>query len=510
MPINIQDKELMLYKNGIKESENIWIEQDIVVPDSKPDVMQIISTHVTPYVLNMEVSDGRVNVTGKLNYFIIYNTGDAKYGTRGIFVSHPFTQSLAVKGLKKDMNVIIKPVVKNVISSLPNERKISVKSEIMFKISVKDFTRVKLINDFSSEKAIEKRVVSDKFSNVVSNKTSIVASREDILLSKDAEDLFEILRIESEIKNTEIKESFNKIMLKGDIVLKLVYLTESDDTIVKNTSFVIPFTGMIEFDNINDRTKFDVDYIMQDLEIEKNMDITTTKALSVEYRILADVTQYEEDEISYVEDFYSQYEELDYNKREENVIKQMRKESYTVDVSESTSGAFDMQKLVDYSVDLNGISVSESIGGFKLSGNVKINMLMQNNDSRQIESKNVEILIDKEIKKEEDRGNEKNDILISLDKSNVVQNENNLDISISLRVDVEAKNEGNIQVIDELNTKKINSENLDSMNIYIVKENDDLWNIAKKYKTSIENIQKINEELRDDNLSVGQKILIIR
>ena len=45
---------------------------------------------------------------------------------------------------------------------------------------------------------------------------------------------------------------------------------------------------------------------------------------------------------------------------------------------------------------------------------------------------------------------------------------------------------------------------------YIVKENDDLWNIAKKYKTSIENIQKINEELRDDNLSVGQKILIIR
>lgn len=138
------------------------------------------------------------------------------------------------------MNVIIKPAVKNVISSLPNERKISVKSEIMFKITVKDFTRVKLINDFSSEKAIEKRVVSDKFSNVVSNKTSIVASREDILLSKDAEDLFEILRIESEIKNTEIKESFNKIMLKGDIVLKIVYLTESDDTTVKNTSFVIP------------------------------------------------------------------------------------------------------------------------------------------------------------------------------------------------------------------------------------------------------------------------------
>ena len=35
---------------------------------------------------------------------------------------------------------------------------------------------------------------------------------------------------------------------------------------------------------------------------------------------------------------------------------------------------------------------------------------------------------------------------------------------------------------------------LDSMNIYIVKENDNLWNIAKKYKTSVENIAKASVE----------------
>ena len=39
MQINIQDKELMLCRKGIKEKISTWVEQDILVPDTKPDVM---------------------------------------------------------------------------------------------------------------------------------------------------------------------------------------------------------------------------------------------------------------------------------------------------------------------------------------------------------------------------------------------------------------------------------------------------------------------------------------
>ena len=51
MQININDKELMLFKNGASKKISEWMEEEIVVPDSKPDVMQIISVNVTPYVL---------------------------------------------------------------------------------------------------------------------------------------------------------------------------------------------------------------------------------------------------------------------------------------------------------------------------------------------------------------------------------------------------------------------------------------------------------------------------
>ena len=510
MPINIQDKELMLCKNGIKEKVGIWVEQDVLVPDTKPDVMQIISSHVSPYISEVEVNDGKVNVTGKIVYFIIYKVDDEKYNARGIFVTYPFSQTLNVAGIKKGMNVSIKPIVKNVISSLPNERKILVKTEIVFDICVKDFIKVKLINDFSSENTIEKRISSDKFSNIIKNKKSIIASKDDILLSKDAEDLYEILRIESNIKNTDIKESFNKIMLKGDMYLKVMYLSDSKEENIKSTEFTVPFTGMVEFENINDRSKFDIEYMIQDLNITQNQDITTTKALTVEYRIETDITLYEEEEISYVEDFYSQFEDLEYEQREEDVIKDILKQDYDIEVRENLNGVFKNQNLIDYTVDLGNINTSVSSSGIKVNGNARIGLLLQDIDTLEVESKNLEVLIDNEYRKDEVDLKRQNDVLVKLKECKMTQNENNLDIIMNLNLKLDSKLSGKVRIVDNLTSKKIDTNKLDSMNIYVVKENDELWGIAKKYKTSIENIQKINEELRDSSLNVGQKILIIR
>jgi LysM repeat protein len=44
---------------------------------------------------------------------------------------------------------------------------------------------------------------------------------------------------------------------------------------------------------------------------------------------------------------------------------------------------------------------------------------------------------------------------------------------------------------------------------YIVKAKDDLWSLAKKYRTTKESIMEVNE-LEDENLKVGERILIFR
>lgn len=511
MQVNINDKELMLLENGTNRKISEWTEEEIVVPDTKPDVMQIISVSVTPYVLSEEISDGRVKVEGKLNYFIIYKVSDEKFNSRGIFVSHPFTKTLNIDNLKKDSNVYIIPTVQNIITQLPNERKIIVKSEIVFNINTRNFANVKLISNFTSEKDIEKKMAKSTFSNIKACKKSIIASREDVLLDKECDDLFEILKIETQIDNTEIKESFNKIMLKGDILLNITYLTENKENSIKKTKAIVPFTGMVEFDNINDNSKFDIDYIIKDLEVNLNSDITTTKAISVSYKIESAITMYEREEVEYVDDFYSQYEELEYDKKEIEVVKDIKKITTTTEIKEFAQGVFDNQKLIDISnIDYSSINYEFSDGLVKLNGNIKISLLLQNIDTNEINAKNIEILVDKECKCDGVEQINNNDLKISILNSKIIQNDDNLEITVNLKLEIESNIFGKICTIENLNTKKLDNSSLDSMNIYIVKKDDNLWKVAKKYKTSVENIEKINDDLRDENISVGQKILIIR
>lgn len=47
------------------------------------------------------------------------------------------------------------------------------------------------------------------------------------------------------------------------------------------------------------------------------------------------------------------------------------------------------------------------------------------------------------------------------------------------------------------------------MVIYIVKPEDRLWDIAKKYKSTVETIAEINH-LEEESLQPGQKLLILK
>ena len=44
---------------------------------------------------------------------------------------------------------------------------------------------------------------------------------------------------------------------------------------------------------------------------------------------------------------------------------------------------------------------------------------------------------------------------------------------------------------------------------YIVKKNDSLWNIAKKYYTTVDNIMAIND-LNDDRIKEGDKLIVMK
>lgn len=512
MLINTERKNLNLDSATINDMVSTWIEQDIIVPDTKPDAVKIVSVSVTPYISDFDVYNDKIKIDGKINYFVIYKVADEKFSTRGLYVSHPYTQVINVPGVTKDMNITIEPSVKNIIHSLPNERKIAVKTEVIFKVVAKRGNNISLVNKFDTEDKIECKMCRERFNNMMCFKRSIIASKEDVVLPSDAEDLFEILKVDANIINTEYKESYNKIMTKGDIEVKILYLAENKDNMVKSVKVTVPFSAMIELENINDKSKYDINYIIKDFDIRINNEITTTKTITVEYQIEACISMYEEDEVEYVEDFYSQAHDLKYDRTNFDVVTSTNKIMKNIDLKENISNILSSNaRLVDYSFDPSYINYEINSNMIKLSGNAKVTLFYINLDSLELESKVVDVLVNENINLDNVSQNSKIIPDIRDININVTQNGTDVEVRASFKLIAIIENVSSINVIDNLEENDMEVVNLDSMNIYIVKKGDTLWSIAKKYKTSVDKILQTNDNIVDENvIDVGQKIFIIR
>ena len=176
---------------------------------------------------------------------------------------------------------------------------------------------VELIQGMNDAEDIETKSSQDVFYNVISTKQEILDAKEDVVVPENTPKIGEILRVSSNITNTDYKVSYNKILVKGDITVEMLYLEAGDTENIFTYTTTIPFTGMIEFDNISENYRFDIKYTLRNLELvlgENNM-------LTISAEVLADATMFEETKVDYVNDFYSTNSNLNYDKSEVAVIK---------------------------------------------------------------------------------------------------------------------------------------------------------------------------------------------
>ncbi|MDO4282877.1 MAG: DUF3794 domain-containing protein [Clostridia bacterium] len=510
MSLNIERKSLNLNQCVVNKNMSAWVEQDIIVPDSMPDAVKIVTVMATPYISNVENMETKMKVSGKINYFIIYNVNDEKFISRGLYVSYPYTEILDVDDVEKDAMVTIIPICKNVIYSLPNERKISTKCEILFKIAAKKQVITDVINKFADEDMIECKMCKGKFNNIKQCKKSIIAAKEDVILPKDSNQMFEILKADPKIKNTEYKESYNKIMVKGDIEVILLYLSDSSDNQINKVSITVPFSSMIELDNIRDNSKFDISYILQDFDIKVNPDIDS-RTVSANYQIEANVTMFEDEEIEYVEDFYSQTRELKYDENRVQVVKKDINVLKRLDIRENINNIIpEDMRLIDYNIDTSYIT-TETVGStVSVDGTIKLNLLLQDQNTFELESKSVDVIVNEKFELE-NVGETQNVYVSIIDKSGTVtQSGNDIEMRVILDVGAFIEDVANMSIIDKIEESELDLSSINSINIYIVKPGDTLWNIAKKYKTSVEKIVMTNNIENPDVIDVGDKLLIIR
>jgi len=85
-------------------------------------------------------------------------------------------------------------------------------------------------------------------------------------------------------------------------------------------------------------------------------------------------------------------------------------------------------------------------------------------------------------------------------------------IDIELNVDIlsTSSNQENVNLINNIQVGEANNGDEYSMTIYFVKPGDSLWKIAKRFKSTVNEIANINEIENENMINIGDKLYIPR
>src|SRR5699024_8458573 len=145
----------------------------------------------------------------------------------------------AQEGMSSEINAVVKSIECKVI----NGRKIGIKVALELEIKVFSNEGVEIINDIQEQNEIQ--ILKERL-----NVNSLVGTGETKIYAKDTlsidniDNLAEILKVNVNLTNRDVKVSYNKILTKAEAEIRIMYLTE--DNRINTVTGKIPIVGFID------------------------------------------------------------------------------------------------------------------------------------------------------------------------------------------------------------------------------------------------------------------------
>lgn len=504
MIIETLKETLHVNKSVATKKEIIMIEGDMIVPDSKPDILKTISTSGITSIYKKEVLDGKIKVDGNINAYIMYMSEDDTDKVRGLTTNLDFSENIQIVNAKDGMNCKLKTTLKNIEAKVINGRKIGIKATIEMEFNVYSNEEIEFIRDIPETQGIKMLKENLTVNSLVGVGENKIYAKDTIAIN-NVDNLAEILKANIFIGDKDIKVSYNKILTKAEAEIKILYLTE--DNRIGNVETKVPVVGFIDIANVTEENICDVDYEIKNVVIKPNSAEEHSIYIEVEVGVTAFV--YEEKQMQLIQDLYSPIDTLDFNQRKITTItgkssnrgiKQIREKITLQDIENKNIIDVDIIPIIEKEEKMDNI--------IRYEGQLELNVILASSEL-QIDTRNVKIPFEYDVDIMEDISNSNISLTMEIQNQDfIVQDGGIVNCNIDIQMDIDISKNTTINVIDELETIGEREKEDYSILMYIVKKGDSLWKIAKEFGSSVEDIAITNGIEDENKIMPGQKIFI--
>ena len=297
--------------------------------------------------------------------------------------------------------------------------------------------------------------------------------------------------------------SYNKVLAKADAEISVMYLTE--DNRIKNMSGRIPIMGFVDIENISDNNECDVDYKIKNIIIKPNN--ADEHSIYVEIEIEITCFAYEAKNINLIEDLYSISADISFTQKKITTMAGKKNIKDVCNINEQVSiPEIENNQLYNVKTTPNIQNMVIRNGKIIFEGEVNLEFIYEVNNG--VDSRTAQLPFNFEVNSEEINENCNANTSIDVKRDDFVVNAGNVSASIELEFNISVSRNESLNIIDEISIEENRENNIYSMVIYFVKPGDTLWKIAKKFKSTVEDIARVNEIEDINKIYPGQQLYI--
>ena len=491
---------------GYKEVETL-IETETYVNQTKPEIENILWADGKVEILSTKIIEDKILINGLVKFKVVYKSKEEGLNIYPLEVNKDFKEEILIEGINESMAVDITPNLEYIEYDLVDERKVTLRGLVNLSGRVEQSSSVEIIKEITEKPSLQLLKEKVQYKDVISREESYALIKEAFEVGENQPPIEEILKIDINPFEKELNISSDRMIVSGVLECSVIYFGGNKINSIRRE---IPFTHFMDVENIeyDSKCQLKMEVVSGEYEVRESLE-GEPKILDLEAKVRITAKLYNQKEKEVIIDAYSTEEKLnlqiDEIKVMENVKEIINKEEISREIGhkefkeiyavEGNPKIIDNQ-YVDDKIVVEGIlpltvyymdKIDDEITTYKEEVPFKFYVNMEN------VGKDVAVNVQSTL--ESIKYNLKDDVLFIDAK---IKNE------ISVNRERKIKVVNNIEETGELIDKKTRP----SIIVYMVQKDDQLWDIAKRYNTTMGEIIESNNIINPSNLMPGEKIII--
>jgi LysM repeat protein len=510
-------KDLLKVDQIVGESESqALVEGDIIIPESKGDILEILDISGDVFVSSRQVIQDKVMLEGVIRYNVLYIAEGDNPFLESVDSEVGFTHYLDIPDVKPSMMSVLSLDLEHVDYTMVNSRKIIAKAVLIVGGQVKQVAQLEAIKGLDGLDDVQE--LKDKIQVSISGEMqdSQAMIREDLELDEDMPSIRKILRKTIKVKVLEKEVADNRVAVHGEIDVGVLYQCADDEEPVHYFKQDIPFNHYVEVPGAYQGMDCTVDAGVQDFYVGAREDINgELRFLNIEAVLVFKAQVIETVERELIIDVYSPSKVLNLKKEKIKTVNQVAGGQSQSTVKEQIvfpEGAPEASRI--FAVEPRAVITDQRIEDEKvvIEGVLETQIVYQaQREKTVINSIREEIPFSQsvEIKGIDETMDCQSQLNVeSTSFSLTAPNEVELRVVVSAAVSVSAALEK--QVIVDIQEAEDQKADDSGIYIYFIQPGDTLWNVAKKYNTTVASIVKFNNLDSEEALEPGNKLVIYK